>query len=128
LPPVPVEISVEAVEGVISLPGPALQVLPSTGKGKEDGVRESTDAEESERRNHETQRKTTNLEDAPCGTAVNPQRLVQRPVERSTVATELLPQLLLGLGLDEVGRRCAGMLPPLLRVRCGATRTRKGSA
>jgi hypothetical protein len=53
LPPVPVEISVEAVEGVISLPGQALQVLPSTGK-KEDGVRESTDTEESERRNHET--------------------------------------------------------------------------
>jgi hypothetical protein len=81
LPPVLVEINVEAVEGVISLPGPALQVLPSTGKGMEDGVREGTNTEESERRNHEAQRKTTNLEDAPRGTTVNPQRLVQRPVE-----------------------------------------------
>jgi hypothetical protein len=123
---VPVEISVEAVEDVISLPSPALEVLPSTGKGKEDGVRESTDTEESERRNHETQRKTTNVEDAPRETVVNPQRLVQRPVERSVVVTELLPQLLLGLGLDKVGRRRAGMLPLLLRMRCGATRSRKG--
>jgi hypothetical protein len=126
LPPVLVEISVEAVEGVISLPGPALQVLASTGKGMEDGVREGTNTEESERRNHEAQRKTTNLEDAPRGTTVNPQRLVQRPVERSAVVTELLPQLLLGLGLDEVGWRRAGMLPLLLRMRGGATRSWKG--
>jgi hypothetical protein len=52
LPPVPVEVSIEAVEGVVSLPGPALQVLPSTGKAKEDGVREGADAKESRRRNY----------------------------------------------------------------------------
>jgi hypothetical protein len=59
---------------------------------------------------------------------MNPQRLVQRSVERSAVVAELLPQLLLGLGLDEVGRRCAGVLPLLLRMRCGVTRSWKGSA
>jgi hypothetical protein len=54
LPPVPVEIGIKAVEGVVSLPGPALQILPPTGKAREDWVRERTNAEESERRNYET--------------------------------------------------------------------------
>jgi hypothetical protein len=125
-PPVLVEIGVEAFEGVVSLPGPALQILSSTGKAREDGVRESMNAEESERRNCETRRKTTNLEDAPRETAVDPQRLIQRPVERSAVVAKLLPQLLLSLGLDEVGRRCAGALPLLLWMRRGATRSWKG--
>jgi hypothetical protein len=128
LPPVPAEISVEAVEGVVSLPGLALQILPPTGEARGEGVRENANAEQSERRNYGTQRKTTNLEDAPRGTAVDPQRLVQRPVERSAVIAELLPQLLLHLGLDEVGRRCAGALPLLLRMRRGATRRWKSSA
>jgi hypothetical protein len=79
--PVPAEIGVEAVKGVVSIPGPALQILPPAGKAREDGVRESTNAEESERNNYETRRKTTNLEDAPRGTAVDPQCLVQRSVE-----------------------------------------------
>jgi hypothetical protein len=57
LPPVPAEIGVETVEGVVSLPGPTLQILPPTGKAREDGVRESTNAAESERKNHETQQK-----------------------------------------------------------------------
>jgi hypothetical protein len=56
--PVPAEISVEAVEGVVSRPSSALQILPSMGKAREDRVRESTNAEESERRNYETQQKT----------------------------------------------------------------------
>jgi hypothetical protein len=86
------------------------------------------DTKESERRNHKTQRKTTNLEDAPRRTAVNPQRLVQRSVERSAVVTEFLPQLLLSLGHDEVGRWRAGVLPLLLRMRRGATRSWKGGA
>jgi hypothetical protein len=119
LPSVLAEIGVEAVEGVVSLPGPALQVLPLTGKAREDWVRESTNAEESKRRNYETQRKTTNLEDAPRGTAMDPQRLVQRSVERSAVVAELRPQLLLRLGLDEVGWRCAGSLQLLLRCAVG---------
>jgi hypothetical protein len=42
------------------------------------------------------------------------------------MVTELLPQLLLGLDLDEVGRWRAGMLQLLLRMRGGATRSRKG--
>jgi hypothetical protein len=53
LPPVPIEISVEAVEGVVPLLGPALQILPLTGKARGEGVRESTNAEESGRRNYE---------------------------------------------------------------------------
>jgi hypothetical protein len=53
---------------------------------------------------------------------VDPQRLVQRVVEQGAMVAELLPQHLLGLGLIEVGRRRAGMLPlPLpLRPRHGA--------
>jgi hypothetical protein len=41
LPLVPVEIGVEAVEGVVPLPGPALQILPPTGKARGEGVREA---------------------------------------------------------------------------------------
>jgi hypothetical protein len=44
------------------------------------------------------------LEDAPHGAAVDPQRLVQRTVERGAVAVELSPQLLLPLGVGERGR------------------------
>jgi hypothetical protein len=36
LPPVPVELGVQAVEGVVPLPGPVLQILPSTCKARED--------------------------------------------------------------------------------------------
>jgi hypothetical protein len=81
LPPVPVEIGIEAVEGVVPLPGPALQILPPTGKARGEGVKESTNAEESGRRNYEIRRKATNLEDTPCRAAVDPQCLVQRSVE-----------------------------------------------
>jgi hypothetical protein len=52
LPSVPVEIGVEVVEGVIPLPGATLQILPPTGKARGEGVRESTNAEESGRRNY----------------------------------------------------------------------------
>jgi hypothetical protein len=44
------------------------------------------------------------LEDAPRGAAMDPQRLVQRSVERGTVVSELPPQLLLSLGVGERGR------------------------
>jgi hypothetical protein len=59
---------------------------------------------------------------------VDPQCLVQCPVERSTVITELLPQPLLCLSLDEVGRRRVGTLPPLLRTYHGAARSWESSA
>jgi hypothetical protein len=49
-----VKVSVKAVEGVVSLPSPALQLLPPTRKARRAGVRKSTDAKESERRNCET--------------------------------------------------------------------------
>jgi hypothetical protein len=51
------------------------------------------------------------LEDMPRRAAVDPQCLVQRLVERGTVATELLPQLLLLLGVSEVGGRVDSLLP-----------------
>jgi hypothetical protein len=59
---------------------------------------------------------------------VDPQRLVQRVVERGTVVTELLPQHLLGLGLAEVGWRHAGALPLLLRTGRSAVWSREGGA
>jgi hypothetical protein len=40
LPPVPVELDVHAVEGVVPLLGPTLQILPPTGKAREDGGQE----------------------------------------------------------------------------------------
>jgi hypothetical protein len=47
--------------------------------------------EEKKGKNHENRQKFTNLEDAPCGASVDPQRFVQRPVERSAVVAKLLP-------------------------------------
>jgi hypothetical protein len=41
------------------------------------------------------------LENAPRGASVDPQRLVQRMVERGAVAAELPPELLLPLGVGE---------------------------
>jgi hypothetical protein len=49
-----VKVGVEAVQGVVSLPGPALQLLPPTSKARRAGVRKSTNAKESGRRNCET--------------------------------------------------------------------------
>jgi hypothetical protein len=48
-----VEVGVEAVKGVVSLPGPALQILPPTSKARGGEVRKSTNAKESGRRNCE---------------------------------------------------------------------------
>jgi hypothetical protein len=59
---------------------------------------------------------------------VDPQRLVQRPVEWSTVITELLPQPQLHLSLDEVGRRRASALLLLLRTCREATRSWESGA
>jgi hypothetical protein len=59
---------------------------------------------------------------------VDPQRLVQRPVERGAVITKLLPEPLLRLGLDEVGRRGVDMLLLLLQVRRESSARRRGSA
>jgi hypothetical protein len=48
------------------------------------------------------------LENAPRRAAVDSQRLVQRSVERGAVIAELLPQLLLLLGVGKVGGRLVG--------------------
>jgi hypothetical protein len=47
---------------------------------------------------------TPYLENAPRQAAVDSQRLVQRSVERGAMIAELLPQLLLLLGVGEGGR------------------------
>jgi hypothetical protein len=44
------------------------------------------------------------------------------------MVAKLLPQLLFGLGLNEVGRWCVGVLPLVLRMCRGATRSWKGGA
>jgi hypothetical protein len=46
-----VKVGVEAVKGVVSLPGPVLQILPPTGNTIGEGVRKGTNAKESGRRN-----------------------------------------------------------------------------
>jgi hypothetical protein len=58
----------------------------------------------------------THLEDLPRRTSMDPQGLVQHIVKRGPVVSKLLPQGLLGLGLIEVGWRCAGGLPLLLQA------------
>jgi hypothetical protein len=59
-------------------------------------------------------------------TVVDPQRLVQRPIERGAVVAKLLPEPLLRLSLDEVGRRGVGVLPLLLQARRGSSARRRG--
>jgi hypothetical protein len=49
-----VKVGVEVVKGVVSLPVPALQILPPMSKARRAGVRKSTNAKESGRRNCET--------------------------------------------------------------------------
>jgi hypothetical protein len=53
----------------------------------------------------------------PRGAAVDLQCLVQRSVERSTVAAQLLPQLLLLLGVGEEGGWRVNVLLPLPQAR-----------
>jgi hypothetical protein len=71
---------------------------------------------------------TAFLKDTPRRAAMDPQRLVQRLVERGAVIAELLPQLLLRLSLGEVGRWRIDALPLPLRARCGTTRGREAGA
>jgi hypothetical protein len=49
-----VKVGVEAVEGLVSLTGPTLKLLPPTSKARRAGVRKSTNAKKSGRRNCET--------------------------------------------------------------------------
>jgi hypothetical protein len=60
----------------------------------------------------------------PRRAAVDLQRLVQRSVERSAVAAQLLPQLLFLLGVGEEGGWCVDSLLPLTRVRSWTARAR----
>jgi hypothetical protein len=72
--------------------------------------------------------RNTHLENPPHGTPADPQRLVQLIVEQGAVASKLLPQRLFGLGLVEVGRRCAGVTPLPLWARDNGVRGGQGSA
>jgi hypothetical protein len=52
------KVGVKAVEGVVSLPGPALQLLPPTSEARRAGVRKNTNMEKAREgisKPHETQ-------------------------------------------------------------------------
>jgi hypothetical protein len=53
---------------------------------------------------------------------MDPQRLDQSVVDRDVMVTKFLPQRLIGPGLVEMGRWCAGKAQPLLRMRDGDVR------
>jgi hypothetical protein len=91
LPPVPAELGVHPVESVVPLPGPTLQLLPPADKAREYRSGKVQTWKKQEQRDYKTRREATNLEDAPRGTSVDPQRLVQRPVGRGAVVAEFLP-------------------------------------
>jgi hypothetical protein len=110
----------QGARGSRTAPGPGAPA-PATNKQSERGGRQKRhERRESRGRNCESPRNSANLEDAPCRTAVDPQRLVQCPVKRGPVVPELLPEPLLCLSIDEVGRRGVGILSPLLQARCGS--------
>jgi hypothetical protein len=48
-----VKVGVEAVKGIVSLPGPALRILPPTSKARGEEVRKGTNAKGCGRRNCE---------------------------------------------------------------------------
>jgi hypothetical protein len=50
------------------------------------------------------------LEDVPRGATMDPQRLVQRSVERGAMVAELPPQLLLPLRVGERGRIASDLI------------------
>jgi hypothetical protein len=79
--------------------GAVLQLLPLA-----DEIHECRTAKTNTKTTRSKKKATTSyLENTPRRATVNPQRLVQHPVERGAVITELLPQLLLLLGVGEVG-------------------------
>jgi hypothetical protein len=51
---------------------------------------------------------------------MDPQRLVQSPVERGAIVAELLPEPLLRQSIDEVRRRGVGILSLRLQARRGS--------
>jgi hypothetical protein len=54
LPPIPIELGVEAVEGVVPLLGPTLHILPPTDKAREDEGQEKLKRGRSKGKNRET--------------------------------------------------------------------------
>jgi hypothetical protein len=95
------ELGAHLVEGAVPVAGAVLQLLPSI-----DEIHECCTAKTNTKTTRSKKKATTSyLENTPRRAAVNPQRLVQHLVERGSVITELLPQLLLLLGVGEVGGR-----------------------
>jgi hypothetical protein len=88
------------VEGAIPLLGVILQFLPPTDEDQGTPLRENADAKGTKgKESQDSMNKIAYLEDVPRTTTVDPQRLVQRPVERGVVVAKVLPQRLLGLGI-----------------------------
>jgi hypothetical protein len=122
-------LGAQLVEALIPLPSSALQLLSPVDKARgrtSQGKHKRGGGEGRETPKYN--RKNAYLKDPPRGTRVDPQRLVQRVVERGAVVAELLPQRLLGLRLAEVGWRYTGVLPLLLRTRHDAIWSGEGGA
>jgi hypothetical protein len=120
------ELGAHLVEGAVPVVGAELQLLPSADETHECHTEKTnTKTTRSKKKKRQSGRTTqTHLEDMPRGAAVDPQRLVQRSVERSAVAAQLLPQLLLLLSIDEEGGWRVDALLLLPRVRCWTARAR----
>jgi hypothetical protein len=97
------ELSAHLIEGAVPVAGAELQPLSPADKNQLASRRKDKRENNGARKKTTSKRTSTHLEDTPRRAAMNPQRLVQCPVERGAVAAELLPQLLLLLGLGEVG-------------------------
>jgi hypothetical protein len=111
------------VEGAVRVAGAELQLLLSA-----DETHECHTTKANTKTTRSKKKATASyLEDMPRRAAVDPQCLVQRSVERSTMAVQLHPQLLLLLDVDEEGGWRVDALLPLPRVRCWTARA-KGAA
>jgi hypothetical protein len=115
------ELDAPLVEGAVPVTGAVLQLLPSTDETHECHTTKTNT------KTARSKKKVTAsyLEDTPRRAAVNSQCLVQHPVERGAVIAELLPQLLLLLGVDEVGGGASTRSLPEAGGRRGTKRPRR---
>jgi hypothetical protein len=114
------ELNAHLVEGAVPVTGTELQLLPPVDK-----IHEYRIAKKNAKMTRARKKATaTYLEDTPRRAAVDLQRLIQRPVERSGMAGQLLPQLLLLLGVGEEGGGRIDVLFPLPRPRRWIARAR----
>jgi hypothetical protein len=92
---VPVTLRAQLVEADVPLPSSALQLLSpadkARGKLSQRNRKRERDEREGREKTPKSNRKNVYLENPPRGTCMDPQRLVQRVVERGAVVAELLP-------------------------------------